>query len=202
MAQPTYIVFAGVNGVGKSTFYHSGQWAASTSMLSMPRVNPDEILVRSGGKSDSRTDQMRAGREALRMMDDLFAKRKSFNQETTLTGHLSLRSMERARSLGYRIILYYIGVDSPETSLARIAHRVSVGGHPIDEESVRRRYIASIRNLSRALDMCDEATVFDNSIEFVTIAQWTHGVISWVGDIAKRGPWLLEAMKDEAVWRA
>lgn len=202
MERPTYVVFAGVNGAGKSTFYHSGQWAAPSKARSMPRVNPDELLAQAGGDNGSVADQMRAGREALRKIDELFARRRSFNQETTLTGHLPLRTIRRAREVGYRVILYYIGVDSPETSLARIAHRVSIGGHPIDEASVRRRYLTSLRNLSHALDLCDEATVFDNTIEFVAVAQWTRGVISWVGDLVKRAPWLLEAIQDETLWRS
>lgn len=201
MARPTLVMFAGVNGAGKSTFFHSGRWAESSSTRSMQRVNPDEILIGNGGDPSSAADQLKAGREALRLIDECLTHRRSFNQETTLTGRSPLRTLKRAREYGYRILMYYIGVDSPETCLARIARRVQTGGHDISDTAVRRRYRASLRNLSNALDLCDEVTVLDNTVEFVTAAQWARGVLCWVGDLPKHAPWLLEAIKDEALWR-
>ncbi len=46
---PWYIVFAGVNGAGKSTFYRSGLWKTGSEPRHLERVNPDEIVVESGG---------------------------------------------------------------------------------------------------------------------------------------------------------
>ena len=201
MERPTYVVFAGVNGAGKSTFYHTGFWKGSTMPSSLERINSDEIVVENGGDPRSGADQIRAGREALRRIEDCLVRRKSFNQETTLTGRTCLKTIQRARDEGYRVVLYYIGVASSQLALERIAHRVSLGGHPIDEEAVRRRYIASLQNLSYVVRLCDEATVFDNSIEFVALARWTRGTLSWVGNIAKHGPWLMDAICDDGVWR-
>lgn len=201
MERPTYVVFAGVNGAGKSTFYHTDFWRGPSIPCSLVRVNSDEIVAESGGDPRSGPDQIRAGREALRRIDDCLAHHKSFNQETTLTGRTCLKTIHRARDEGYRVVLYYIGVASSQLALERIAHRVSVGGHPIEEEAVRRRYIASLQNLSSVVRICDEATVFDNSIEFVALARWTRGTLSWVGNIAKHGPWLMEAICDDDIWR-
>ena len=69
------------------------------------------------------------------------------------------------------------------------------------EEAVRRRYEASLRNLSRVLDLCEIATVFDNTVGFAAVAQWTGGTLGWVGDVSRRAPWLLSAMQDEEIWR-
>lgn len=202
MERPVYLIFAGVNGVGKSTFYHSGFWREPSIPKKLPRVNSDEIVARAQGDYRSSVDQLHAGRQALRMIDEHFTKGESFNQETTLAGKLAVRNIQRASKLGYRIVLYYLGVDSPETSLARIAHRVKLGGHPIAEDAVRRRYEASLRNFSNVLDLCDRAIIIDNTVEFVTVAQWTRGILSWVGNPAKHAPWLLEAIRNDAVWRA
>ena len=100
------------------------------------------------------------------------------------------------------MVLYYIGIASAEDAVARIAHRVALGGHPIDEEAVRRRWRTSLRNLSRALDLCDEATIFDNTVEFTALARWTGGVLSWVGNLAAHGSWLMDAVRDDEIWRA
>lgn len=202
MKRPTYIVFAGVNGAGKSTFYHSGFWKDRHAPLSMKRINPDEILLEMGGDSSSYSDQLKAGKEAARRVRYLFEKRSSFNQETTLTGHISVHNIMRAHEEGYRVILYYIGVTSPDKALERIAHRVETGGHNIASEVVARRYRESLRNLSLVLDYCDEAIVYDNTTEFTAVAQWVKGVLTWVGNIGLCAPWLLEAVFDESVWRS
>lgn len=201
MNRPAYIVFAGVNGAGKSTFYRSDLWRQPSLSTQMPRVNPDEIVRELGGNDLSNADQLRAGKEALRRIDELLDKHRSFNQETTLTGRAALRNIQRARDEGYRILVYYIGLASPEKAIERIEHRVKTGGHPIDESAVRRRYRASLQNLSRILDLCDEVLVFDNTTEFTAVAQWVRGMLSWVGNIKLCAPWLLEAIFDESLWR-
>lgn len=200
--QPVYVVFAGVNGAGKSTFYRTGLWRTEGMPRTMTRVNSDEIVVAQGGDPASSADQLRAGREAVRLIEECLSRRRSFNQETTLTGHAVLRNMSRAREAGYRVVLYYIGVDTAAVALDRIAHRVAVGGHDIDEGAVLRRYRASLGNLSRALDLCDEATILDNTVEFVALARWSAGVLSWVGDVAKHGAWFMNAVRDNELWRA
>ena len=43
MGAPFFIVFAGVNGAGKTTFFHSGLWKTADMPSRMARVNPDEI---------------------------------------------------------------------------------------------------------------------------------------------------------------
>lgn len=200
--QPVYVVFAGVNGAGKSTFYRTGLWRTEGMPRTMARVNSDEIVVAQGGDPASSADQLRAGREAVRLIEECLSRRRSFNQETTLTGHAVLRNMRRAREAGYRVVLYYIGVDTAAVALDRIAHRVAVGGHDIDEGAVLRRYRASLGNLSRALDLCDEATILDNTVEFVALARWCAGVLSWVGDVAKHGAWFMNAVRDNELRRA
>lgn len=200
--QPVYVIFAGVNGAGKSTFYRTGLWRTEDMPRTMTRVNSDEIVVAQGGDPASSADQLRAGREAVRLIEECLSRRRSFNQETTLTGHAVLRNMSRAREAGYRVVLYYIGVDTAAVALDRIAHRVAVGGHDIDEGAVLRRYRASLGNLSRALDLCDEATILDNTVEFVALARWSAGVLSWVGDVAKHGAWFMNAVRDNELWRA
>lgn len=201
MQAPVYLLFAGVNGVGKSTFYRANHWHEADIPAKLPRVNSDELLVDHGGDPLSSSDQIKAGREALRLIDKHFAQGKSFNQETTLTGHTCLRTIARAQREGYRIILNYIGVESPETALSRIEHRVSLGGHPIDEAAVRRRYRTSLQNLSNVINLCDKVNIYDNTINFTAIARWRNGTLTWVGNLQKHGTWLMDAVRDDSLWR-
>lgn len=199
--RPVYVVFAGVNGAGKSTFFRTGLWRSEGMPRTMARVNSDEIVLAQGGDPAASADQLRAGREAVRLIEEHLSRCRSFNQETTLTGHAVLRNMRQARDAGYRVILYYLGVDAPDVAVKRIAHRVEAGGHDIDTAAVRRRYRASLGNLPRALDLCDEATIFDNTIEFVALARWKAGTLAWVGDLSKHGTWFMNAVRDDTLWR-
>lgn len=202
MDAPFYVVFAGVNGAGKSTLFQSGLWRNASMPRSLPRVNPDEILRELGGDWRSPADQREAGKVALERIERLFAARRSFNQETTLTGRLALRNVARAHALGYRVFVFYVGVADERVALRRIAHRVETGGHDVGADAVRRRFHASLRNFSLALDQCEQAIAFDNTREFASLAQWSHGTLAWWGNPQANGPWLLEAMRDADAWRS
>ncbi|WP_165045754.1 zeta toxin family protein [Adlercreutzia sp. ZJ138] len=199
--RPFYIVFAGVNGAGKSTLYRSGLWRSADIPEKMARVNPDEIVRELGGSWRNTSDQLRAGRVALKRIDELFEKRTSFTHETTLAGRSSVQRIKHAHDLGYRVFLYYVGVESPHIALRRIAHRVEVGGHDIGERVVQRRFTASLSGLASVLDFCEHITVFDNTRVFTCIMEWSRGMLSWWGNPQVNGPWLLDAMQDENVWR-
>ena len=75
--QPVYVVFAGVNGAGKSTFYRTGLWRTEDMPRTMARVNSDEIVVAQGGDPASSADQLRAGREAVLLIEECLSRRRS-----------------------------------------------------------------------------------------------------------------------------
>ena len=108
MGAPFFIVFAGVNGAGKTTFFHSGLWKTADMPSRMARVNPDEIArTLKGGQSKTR-EEFEAGRIARQRIEQCFDEHRSFNQETTLSGHAALKNLVRARDLGYRIFMYLL----------------------------------------------------------------------------------------------
>lgn len=51
------------------------------------------------------------------------------------------------RRLGYRVVLYFIWLPSPELAIQRVAKHVREGGHNIPEAVVRRRYARGLANL-------------------------------------------------------
>lgn len=195
--RPVYVVFAGVNGAGKSTFYRSGLWRYSDVPTASERINPDEIVRELGGSWASASDQAKAGREALKRIDGCFSRHASLNQETTLSGRSALSRIKRAHDLGYRVVLYYIGVRDAALALERIAHRVEVGGHDIDEAVVRRRFASSLANFFDALPYCARAAVFDNTQEFKCVAEWTDGMLSWWGNPRLYAPWLISRIEKQ-----
>lgn len=99
----------------------------------------------------------------------------SFNQEVTLCGNSIWNNILRARELGYQIEMYYVGVDSVKIAKARIATRVLKGGHGISDTDVERRFLESIRNLPKAIKLCDIVEIFDNTDSFERIARYEQG---------------------------
>jgi len=120
MSEPkTYTLFAGVNGAGKSTFHKALNRDFGI------RVNLDEI-IRDQFNNEWRCPevQMNAGRIAVSLIKGCLYGDASFNQETTLTGRTIISSVKKARENGFEVILYYVGLESVELSINRVAKRV------------------------------------------------------------------------------
>jgi len=122
----TYTVFAGVNGAGKSTFH---------SILNQDfgiRINLDEIIrdQHDNAWSDTKV-QMLAARSAVRLIRECLSGDKSFNQETTLTGSTIILNISKAKINGFKVVMYYMGLENVELSIRRVAKRVANGGHGI-----------------------------------------------------------------------
>ena len=153
-----HTLIAGVNGAGKSTFYKAMNIDFGI------RVNLDEIIKEQFNNDwDNHKVQMAAGRTAVELIRNCISKGISFNQETTLTGQTIFSTVRKAKANGFKINLYYVGLESVELSIERVAMRVATGGHGIPEEDLRRRYKNSFENLNRILPLCDDIQIYDNS---------------------------------------
>jgi predicted ABC-type ATPase len=71
--------------------------------------------------------------------------------------------MADARKQGFAVVVIYIGTESVEINIKRVAKRVELGGHNVPEEDVRRRYSRSLANLVLAVPLADQIVIFDNS---------------------------------------
>lgn len=153
-------IFAGVNGAGKSTFYVN---QLEQDFIDYgARINSDE-LVREFGNWQSPKDQNRAGRLALKLRKKYLQSGKTFNIETTLSGHSIVKFIKDANEANYEITLFYVGLKSVELSKQRVAIRVSKNGHSIDEATLERRFLGSFENLVKVLLLCQNIYFYDNS---------------------------------------
>ena len=149
---PNLLVVAGPNGCGKSTL------TRMSGFRGIEIIDPDAIA-----RSIASGDPLLAGREALRRWRDALAAGRSHLVETTLAGSGMLRHMTAARRQGYRIVLHYVSVVSPDQALDRIRSRVALGGHEIPEADVRRRFARSHANLPAAMARADLTVLYDNT---------------------------------------
>lgn len=184
-----YIIFAGVNGAGKSTFYNHIEGFPNK------RINSDEILREMNGDWKNRMDQINAMREAVRRINEYIQNGISFNQETTLTGNSIIKNIKKAKDKGYIIKVYYIGLESADLAIQRVRTRVQKGGHGIEENDIRRRYKQSLENFVEILPICDKVEVYDNTDRFACVALFENGQMKF----KRKCKWLEACLQDEMV---
>jgi predicted ABC-type ATPase len=157
---PIVHVVAGPNGAGKTTFARKylPHFARCDEF-----VNAD-LLAQGLSPFAPERVAFRAGRLMLERIDDLSRRGATFGFETTLAGISHLALLQRIRSGGYAIHLYFLWLPSADMAVERVAHRVKRGGHYVEEPVVRRRYSAGIKNLFRHYrPVLDRWILFDNS---------------------------------------
>lgn len=176
---PVFTVIGGPNGAGKSTY--TDRLAAAGYDLGEV-VNPDVIAAALPGPDATR--DARAGRETLHRTRALIASGQTFSRETTLSGSEILRTMQAAKDAGFRVNLFFVGVDSLETSRRRVEDRVSEGGHGIPWQVQERRFGRSFDNAVRAARIAD-TTVFVHSRDkaFQSVGMARRGVMAWRVDM-------------------
>ena len=169
---PKIIIFGGVNGAGKTSLY---EVMSRTENLGK-RISVDEIVAAEGSWKDP-IIQIRAAKLAKKLIDRYIENKESFHFESTLTGKVVLRQLEKARENGFSVTLYFVGVDGIDTAIERVERRVKNGGHGIDTKAIITRYNAMKENLRRILGACDEIYFYDNTARFRQIAIHKSGKI-------------------------
>lgn len=179
-----FTIIGGVNGCGKSSL--TGSLKAERTDLGVI-VDPDKITAALGG------DEYEGGKVAVERLEKALTDGVSFTQETTLSGGYTRKLARRAKDAGYYIRLYYVGLDTAQESIQRIANRVRKGGHNIPTHDVEARFSRRFSDVEKVLPYCDEARFFDNENGFVLVAEYRNGEILPVGTTSPT--WLLELMQ-------
>ena len=185
-----FYLFAGVNGAGKSTLYNSE--SLNNDIKNTIRINTDEI-VREIGDWKNNSDQLKAAKIAINLRNECFLRGKSLNEETTLTGKTILKTIDRAKELGYELQLFYVGVSSTEIAKERIKSRVEKGGHHIENDIVEKRYYESLKNLKEILLKFDKVYLYDNSKKYKNIFSFSNNKILFKDN--KSISWAKEAIE-------
>lgn len=142
--KPRCIVIAGPNGAGKTTFAKS-YLLQDAGIVNF--VNADYIAAGLSPLKPERASRA-AGRILLEELERLTKAKESFALESTLSGRTYIDLFKLWKSMGYRIEIVFLKLDSPEISLKRIATRVAQGGHNVPKADVLRRFDRGARNFS------------------------------------------------------
>lgn len=161
MNKNLYII-AGCNGAGKTT----ASFTILPEILNCKEfVNADEIAK---GLSPFQPEKIsfEAGRIMLKRINELLISNDNFAFETTLATKSYKTKVIDAQNKKYTVTLLFFWLQNVELAIERVKTRVIEGGHNIETEVIKRRYINGIKNLFQIyLTIVNEVMIFDNSGE-------------------------------------
>ena len=152
--RPNMVVLAGPNGAGKTSFFR-----AYLESSGLRFINADVLA------QQLELDPYRAAGLAEALLRQLVEQGESLIFETVFSDPVGdkLAFIKEVQARGYTVVLFFIGIASPQLSDDRIAMRVSKGGHDVPPDKVIARFPRVMHNLHRALAELDNVRVYDNS---------------------------------------
>lgn len=157
MSDPVLHLIAGPNGAGKSTFFAR----ALGPTVHLPFINADEIatVLWPGAELEHAYE---ASAIAAEERYERIRARQSFVTETVFSHESKLDLLHDAEAAGYRTTLHVL-VIPVELAIVRVSNRVEEGGHDVPQEKIRGRYERLWALVREAIDIVDEARVYDSS---------------------------------------
>jgi predicted ABC-type ATPase len=194
---PILTVLAGVNGAGKSSVGGTALRASGAEYF-----NPDEYASQLRARESLPREKANAIAWAYGKgkLEEAVANGTDFTFESTLGGKTITDLLIHAVGKGHVLDIWFVGLNSVDLHLARVARRVAEGGHPIPEADVRKRWIGSHENIIRLIPFMRTLRVFDNSREAATREEAAPELLLSIEDgrLAYPGPEALAATPEWA----
>lgn len=147
-------LLVGGNGAGKSTFHR-----LFLEPLGLPFVNADNLAKLIEPEAPE-AHGLEAALLAEQQRELLLLRGFSFCFETVYSHPSKVDFVARAKALGYEVILVLIHLNNVSLNQARIAQRISEGGHHVPAEKVSSLFL---NNVQASLPLCDQVRLVDNS---------------------------------------
>lgn len=169
ISTPKIVIIAGPNGAGKTTFAQ----AFLPQEAQCPRFINADLIAAGLAPFAPETAAIKAGRLMLQEINGCAQRMESFAFETTLAGQGYLRHIHAWRHSGYHVSLFFLSLPDVQLAIARVAERVSQGGHDISEAVIRRRFSAGRLNFERHYrDAVDAWALYDNAGDEPALIEW------------------------------
>lgn len=136
-------IIAGCNGAGKTT----ASYTILPEILECKEFVNADIIAAGLSPFNVEGVALEAGRIMLSRIHKLIEEKADFAFETTLATRSYVSLIKEARAKGYKIVLVYFWLDSPDQAIKRVAKRVAKRGHYIPDDIVIRRYYRGLYNL-------------------------------------------------------
>ena len=161
--KPVLIVIAGPNGSGKTSV--TSKILQHEWMEDSVYINPDIVAQERFGDWNSMEAIKKAVVYCEEWREKCLAERKSLIFETVLSAKDKIDYIERAKTAGFFIRLFFVCTKSPAINASRIAQRVMKGGHDVPITKVISRYQKSILNCKYIATKVDRTFLYDNSVD-------------------------------------
>ena len=180
---PSLIIIGGPNGSGKTTLT---KYVIQKGRIKSPVINPDEIAFNELGGYQFHVG---AARIALTRRREAIANGIDIAFETTFSGNSEINEAIAAKAAGYKLVLYYVALQSSLDNLIRVQEREANYGHSVEQDDILRRYENSRANLVAHLHLFDIGYLFDNSgEERFRVAIFKSGTLRWLNPKHKQHP--------------
>ena len=156
---PVLHLIAGPHGVGKTALYH---YLVAPRYPGLPFVDAQAHAATHLQHLQDAQARVSAAREwADARWQGLLGQRESFVAETGFSHPSRVALIAQARTLGFEVVLYAMGLDEPRKLLQRVNQRVREGGHPVLSHKLLSRYARCLDNLRHAVFMADLSMLID-----------------------------------------
>lgn len=176
--RPEFTLVAGPNGAGKShlcPFYvHSDVFDGDKLMLNLRREHPDWPDRWISGTVVSELEKQKG--EAVML-------KKDFAFETNFASDMVLHMIRDFHQSGFKISLCYFGLLTEAESVSRVIQRVQMGGHDVDDETIRFNFHECLKNTKKCLRLFENIMFVDGNSDFGHIValhiakSYTHTVV-------------------------
>lgn len=147
-----FYLIGGPNGSGKTTLVNQ-----------IIKNNNIEVLDLDSIAATRNVSSITAARQLLNEdLPRVLSSGRSFVLESTLSGTYDARVIKMAHDLEYKVVFVFAFLASVEQNIERVAQRVSLGGHDVDVDIIRRRYEKSLHNFHKIVPMVDKWLLFYN----------------------------------------
>lgn len=193
-AGPWFVLVAGINGAGKSTFAQDRETIREFCGLTATSeeieiINPD-LITKEILKNNPQLSLPEANRQAAddcedrvwRLVEDAS---RSFVIETVLSTDKYKDIVEQAKANGFRFLFIYVVLASVEEAISRVALRVDRGGHDVPSAKIRSRWPRSFKFMPWFWRQADLALLFFNGSSELPIRL-----------AEKDGPWVSVLQRD------
>ena len=156
------VILAGPNGAGKTTFARE----FLPKEAACPRFINVDLIAEGLSPFDPEVAAFQAGRLMVQEIATRIRHRESFSFETTLSGLRYARLIPQWQKKGYFVKLIFLRLPDPEIAIARVAARVTQGGHAVTKEVVRRRFVTGWQNFQQIYQpLVDAWILYDNALD-------------------------------------
>jgi predicted ABC-type ATPase len=162
--RPEFTVIAGPNGAGKSflcPYYIQGKsFDGDLLALNLRKEHPDW---------EERWISGTVAGELQKQKENALSTHHDFAFETNFSSDMVLEMIAQFKEAGYKITLFYFGMDNIKECCQRVDLRYRMRGHYVDRPVIQYNFTEGISRMQQNLHLFDDITFIDSNSRYGTI---------------------------------